>query len=514
MNNRRRSRARAGRDRSLATWVAVLCAGGALPFPAHAEQYDSINREKYGSGLGQEPLPTGLTVEPRADVSLQYAANLDLAADGEPQIDMAGIEAAPGFYAAYSSARATGVLDYALIARAWEDSDYNDVSQRLAGNGRWAVAPGWFYLLGDASYRDAVIDPAQSRHFGGLGIFGSSNLAEVATLSVSPTLQHAFGAFEGLARYTYGRLWHFDVPDDFDSLQQQDSVDEAARLSFGTREAARPYGFTLAYDWQQTEYETSLPYQYERLGLDTHWLVGGGVSLLAGGGVESDLEEDSSSGGLDTDFWNVGLRWRPDERTSAEARYGQRFFGDSYSVLISRQQRIFEFQASYAEDPEVRTRRQSLAGFEPGELPPGTPEDDYIGNAGQPYVGKNARVSVGAQGSRTALRLSVNRFERDYLSGDLADDVRANILLTARRDLASNLKGEFDIRYSEFERTQSATGPDPDLTTDYSDYEFIVRVKRDMGRSLTATAETGYLERTGDTEYDGWWVALRLRYVP
>ena len=76
-------------------------------------------------------------------------------------------------------------------------------------------------------------------------------------------------------------------------------------------------------------------------------------------------------GGLDEDFWSAGLRWVPGANTSAEARFGQRFFGDSYYVAIERRARALLIEAAYSEEPTVETlpsrhRRRSIpASFHP-----------------------------------------------------------------------------------------------------------------------------------------------------
>jgi hypothetical protein len=46
------------------------------------------------------------------------------------------------------------------------------------------------------------------------------------------------------------------------------------------------------------------------------------------------------------------------------------------------------------------------------------------------------------------------------------------------------------------------------------DTQFILRGNRDFGPKLTASLETGYLHRSGTSNYDGWWVGLRGRWIP
>jgi hypothetical protein len=50
-------------------------------------------RAQFGSGLGQQALPPGLTFEPRLEFAAQYASNINLASSGGD--DAFGLELAP-----------------------------------------------------------------------------------------------------------------------------------------------------------------------------------------------------------------------------------------------------------------------------------------------------------------------------------------------------------------------------------------------------------------------------------
>ena len=138
--------------------VVVLAAGTAV---AQTIPYQSSMREQVGTGPGQQPLPRGGEFRPRIETAIQYVNNINLAEQASDEVNTYGIELTPGFYASYSSGTAIGAIDYSVIGRAWDDSDYNDVSQRGAANGSWTVVPNLFSLQGQASITDNVIDPAR-----------------------------------------------------------------------------------------------------------------------------------------------------------------------------------------------------------------------------------------------------------------------------------------------------------------------------------------------------------------
>ena len=495
-----------------AVMLEALGAATAQTVPHQASQRGSI-----GTGLGQVKLPQGGAFEPRVEAAVQYVANIDLAEDGEPQIDMAGLEVAPGFYASYATRTVVGAMDYSIIGRLWEDSDFDDVSHSLSANGQWFTVPEWFSIRGQASYEDGVIDPRNGLNYGGIGIFAPGNLQEVATASLNPILQRRVGDFEFVAQYSYGRSWFLDQGKGqpvVGFVADEDSIDQSANLGFGTARPDSQISARVFYDWQRSEFETALPFEYERAGVDAGVRLSRSLVLVGDAGRESDLDANTTQGGLDSDFWSAGLRWEPSDRTLAEARYGTRFFGDSYLFSASHRARILEFSASYSEQPTVETRQLSLGDFEPGQLPPAAPDADFGRFASSPFLAKDARAEVAALGSRTRVSLAGFRFERDYLRGLLSDEVGTGVVFDATRQLASNLSADFSISYSDYELAGGALDLiDSRSSSDY-DTQARVRLNRASGAHLTLGGEAGYLTRSGSSEYDGWWVALRASWVP
>ena len=198
----------------------------------------------------------------------------------------------------------------------------------------------------------------------------------------------------------------------------------------------------------------------------------------------------------------------------AEARYGERFFGDSFRFSATHRARLLEFNASYTEEPTVQTRELSLGGFDPGQLPPPVQDADFGRLTSSPFVSKEARAGVTAAGSRTTIGLTAFQWERDYLSGLLQDEIQTGVSLDATRQLVSNLSADFSVGYSDYERDDLSLDPDATATASDYDTQVLLRLNRLSGASLTLSGEAGYLTRSGEADYDGWWLALRLRWVP
>lgn len=60
----------------------------------------------------------------------------------------------------------------------------------------------------------------------------------------------------------------------------------------------------------------------------------------------------------DTIIWNIGGRWTPSARTTLEATYGKRFFGNRYAVNLSHQTKRTTWLLRYDEQQETVRDRQ------------------------------------------------------------------------------------------------------------------------------------------------------------
>jgi uncharacterized protein (PEP-CTERM system associated) len=496
-------------------WPATLVL--ALAQPALAEPYVSTMRSRFAREVEKVELQPGLYLEPRIESALMLVGNINLAEDSADEVDVAGVEVSPGLYASYSTPRAVAALDYTFVGRAFEEDAYDDVSHRLAANGSYDLLPDWAFVRGQASYTDTIIDPELGYNYGGSGLFNETNLVETAAASIEPGLHHEFRHVVLDARYTYGRVWYLEDDDNVSTSPifagyNDDSENQRALLSLSSVDPGAATSLRGFYEWQASDFERSLRYRYERAGAEFTVRLAESLQFVADGGAESDLDEDTTDGGLDTEFWHAGFIWRPDSRTSLDARYGERFFGDSWSASLSRETRWVTIKASYIEDPEVETRRLNQ-DFDPGGLPIPDPGEIFSRYSAFPYVRKDAVASLIAAGARTKLRLDFYDRKREYINVFPPDERTTGVRFNALRDLGSELYLEFDARYDDIERGRRTLElEDLTVTRDY-DREAMLRVNWEAYRNFIASAEAGYLSRSGDREYDGQWFAARFRYT-
>jgi len=295
-------------------------------------------------------------------------------------------------------------------------------------------------------------------------------------------------------------------------LNFDDSEDQTVLLSVSTAEQDGAVDGRVFYEWQASDFERSVPYRYERAGAEMGFRLTETLRFVGDGGMETDLDVSTQDGGLDTEYWHAGLLWTPDSRTTAEARYGQRFFGDSYLFRLSREVRDLTFDLSYSEDPEVETRRLSLGEIDPGNLPPRPPGFDLSFASSYPFILRAAQMTVRAEGARTRVSLSGYDIERDYIRAFPADETTIGTQLRVVRDFTADTYGELRARYEEVEQGIDLNSTSAELRT-YYDSEYLLRLTYEGWVNLAPSAEAGYLLRGGDTNYEGYWLALRFRYT-
>jgi len=512
-----------GRSLSYAVAACLMLAAG----NAHTQTipYRSQQRSFTGSDVGEQPRPDGLIFEPRLETSAQYFDNLNLAEATRDRVSSAGFELAPGLYASYKTPRFNGAIDASLIGRLWEDSDYNDLTGLLDASARWSAIQNVLFIDGTASYQTVVVDPAQGANYGGIGVYRNSSTSDVVAASVTPSFQKRLGDFDIRSSYSAGAVWYLDNQNVVtDVFSQDDSFDQRFQVSVGLADTGRPLSARVFYEWNRSEYDVSLPYELERIGADANWRITESLYLVADGGIESDLFADISAGGLDSDFWHAGFRWVPSSRTSVEFRFGQRFDDDSYSASVTHKARLLQFNASYSEEPTVESRRRSLGDGGSIDLdqppidldnqPQTPPGFDFGAFDSTPYINKDGRVSVRAAGAKTVLEATAYRTRREYISALRPDENEEGVILAGSRRFTPDFSMDSQLIYRDYDRAFFVAPPgEPDLTH-LRETQFVLRANQGFMERLTASAELGYFNRSGDLNTDGWWVALRLRYLP
>jgi hypothetical protein len=442
----------------------------------------------------------GLEFDPWVGAAVGYIHNIELNPNDQPHSDDFVAEAEAGFRSSYRSQRLVGALNYNwrgvnyFNENQWDSSYHN-----LGLNGQFVAVENLFFVQGNAFYRQALVDARGSPSFG--GYFQPGNIQDSWGWSVTPTLNRDFGYVTLLARYTYGEV-NFDESTDFSA---QDSTTKSGYVSLATSDPREQFTWRVFYLSDRTEYENFLPYRYDQAGVDLGYAINSDLRLVGEYGLETDLTETATDGGLDSSYWMAGVVWEPDERNTLEARVGERFWGNSYFFNFRHRARYLELTARYSETPTTNTNRRVAPpdGLPPGELPEDPDFPDFDDQRLEPFILKSAHVSVAAVGQLTRVQLSYTDNNREYLFSGREEDWRLT-QFSVDRELSSNSSAR--VWYTRRNRIE-------DGERDTLDNIFAARYSREIGRDITASAETAYQIRSeeGRDNADGWWIGLRVR---
>lgn len=174
----------------------------------------------------------------------------------------------------------------------------------------------------------------------------SNNRTDAITFHISPYLRHAFGDVATTElRYGYDKT-HYEATG-FGS----ESNTYSARITSGATFKTFPWG--LGYKQQETpaSKQVASHLKFETYTADLRYVASRKLIFTTSGGYEnneygtSQLQRKPSGA-----FWNAGLIWSPSSRTSLQASYGKRFFGNNYALDAKHVTRRSTWNLSYTEN--------------------------------------------------------------------------------------------------------------------------------------------------------------------
>lgn len=185
--------------------------------------------------------------------------------------------------------------------------------------------------------------------------YATANRAEVRTYSLSPSLQHRFGAV-AVAQLRYS---HDRVESNNGALGNSGGNNVQAAVSSGPM--FRQVGWGLNYSRQRVHDTISMGSGSDSLNAQLSYNYSPQLSFNMNGGRESyDFApqpgaEDSNSG----KNWGLGLSWVPSTRTQVQFSAGRRQFGDTYFLKAVHRSRSTVWSANY-NDSITTTRAEFL----------------------------------------------------------------------------------------------------------------------------------------------------------
>lgn len=247
----------------------------------------------------------------------------------------------PGFrLRSEGSRRIQASLNYGLtgVARYGEDQS-TDLNHNLGALGKAELIEDFLFVDGTASVSQELISltgsPADANT-------NDSNRATVGTYSISPYIQKRLGTFANAqARYTTGGAIFEN-----DAASNSNVNALTAGLTNGSRFNNLSWG--VNYSLRKANNSTTTDTTFERVSASAGYALTRKFRVF--GTVGQDWNDYLSTSGTDGSSWSVGGGWSPTRRTSVEASFGKRYFGNTYSLSASHRTRISQWTASYSEN--------------------------------------------------------------------------------------------------------------------------------------------------------------------
>ncbi len=337
------------------------------------------------------------------------------------------------------SRRVQAQLDYGLSAiERFGDSSTNnsdDLTHRLNATGKAELAEDLFFIEGNANISQALGSL--------LGAPGDSNLdtgnrTSVGVYNLSPYLTKRFGTFgNGMLRYSRsGAIFENNVGGNIAS--------DTIRADFNSGTQFNDLLWGLNYSLRDATTQNGADTQFESYGATLGYALTRKFRLNGSFGYDKNDYPHLAGTKTEGDYWTAGFGWSPSRRTSVEASFGKRYYGDNYLFGFKHRSQYSQWNIQYSEDVSdiaeqilnfsgvifwdcAGVLKQTVNSFDPPE--PGCTLAGLgvsTGLANGVYILKSLSGGVTWGKGRLGASLDVHDSRRNYqqLAGDLEDHTR------------------------------------------------------------------------------------------
>jgi len=445
---------------------------------------------------------------PRIGARTTYSDNVDLDPSGEEESDLI-TELRPGFGLSADGRRFDANLNYTLqgIVSARGNGE-DEVFQQLNGSGELEVLRETFFIEASARQRQSVATLEGGQ---GDNVVGGNRQDSIGA-EVSPYLVNRWGRFaESELRFRHSRTRTELVDNDSDRFGDDvDDTDDTRTNTFSARldsgSAFQRFTWSLGARDESIEGDDDVDTgDFRSADARVGWQLTRSLQLSATGGYEDDdFETTRDQDELSDTFWDVGATWRPNRRTSLEARFGERFFGETTTFNASWRGRSITLTASRVETISSQ-RDQILLTEDTIEVPINGQVIEIPVLEGRVvnefFVDERTTGAITYTGRRLTATLSGFQRDRSFERSDREEE-ELGASLGVGWQLGASTGLNFRGSYSE-----NTVGGDAADTADREDelYSLSVTVDHRFGENLSTFGTVRHQTRESDdraSEYD------------
>lgn len=352
-----------------------------------------------------------VSIHPSLQTSVSFADNIALAGSGNEEDEVVFI-VTPTISVRGDGSRARVDLRYGLDSLYYFDEPSRSNNRHLLqGSANAVLAENMAYISGTGWVRHQSVDPGTNAGLGNLAV--TESVGQVATWTLSPYLQHQFGA-AAVARAAVN-MDYVDYPG---TIRDSFGREYLVSVSNGPRFAKLKWTTTARTKYINYSGDTSdnslveygLNWRYQAI---PDWAVVGSVGYLSYDYPNNPLIARSPEGNQ----WRAGISWTPSTRTEVEVGAGEHFYGPlRYGRMIHRARNVY---TELHFDEEITTNRE-LQFVAPGFVTdPNTGEQTPVGESVQVeteevFVNERTRFLIGYLSRKVDMNLALNNEHRRY----------------------------------------------------------------------------------------------------
>lgn len=224
----------------------------------------------------------------------------------------------------------------------------------------------------------------------------SGNLTDLDQWWVAPRLTRSLGG-----SVTLDMSYRYIESEYEDGTQRKDETQQG-QFQLENYEAGQGFTWALRYDYRKTDYETSLPFEYQNASAELGLWISANTRVFAAGGLESQWD-DLVDRSPEDPYWEAGFAHQVGDRISAEFAAGERSFGSSWRGSLTYGFRRGSMSLSYTEEPTTEgiNRRREINLIDPED------PDDFLTVPGdaERYISNRLNWNLNLEGRRTGLQL-------------------------------------------------------------------------------------------------------------
>lgn len=425
-------------------------------------------------------------IEPRVAIGGIWTDNVALAPDGLEESEWI-TELRPGITLSAEGRRSSVELDYEMqVLKFSDNSDLDDIYHQLTGAGSTEIIPESLFLDAFTRYGQQNVDTTGRLAFSNL--FDTDNRTDFLLFGASPYHVGRWGNWgESVVRYQYHGIRYNNT--DPGVVPPEDSETSQFSATLGSPLAARGYSWRTSGSFTKTKFDDADNFEYARTALDLGMPVGPRTRLIGTVGQESDMEEDTSRGSLDSNYWLVGFIWEPSDLQSLEVRGGDRFYGTAWEVRWRRRGSGGELSVDYTEEP---TTSSGVLGNDRIFLP-GFPTIDIGSLDSRVFLLKRTSGFASYELARSTLSARVYTDTREFLDldGGKEESYGATLSYDWTALARTLVTATVDLEQRDFE-----SGRQDEYV------EFSVQVTREISRTLSGVLRLSHFLRNSDVDPD------------